>query len=221
MNICPKVIKMDWRSILKFDENLYNHTDESTKEKHQKILDFIKVRPKTKGTGLRIKQFLDSGELDDSFTPLDLPRNSITPKTKEFYEGIYDFNDVKDRINHLVTTYSTMIRIFRDEIEAGNGGMPIRDFTMAFSKLVKNFYYSEMPKLNIDMSGIESLSGDRHTHPSMRSMPAYKKAVENYVNRFEGHYFLLHLVNGALEYFLPSYGMSITSSVNIRQGLET
>ena len=55
---------MDWRSILKFDENLYNHTDESTKEKHQRILDFIKDRPKTKGTGLRIKQFLDSGELD-------------------------------------------------------------------------------------------------------------------------------------------------------------
>jgi len=209
---------MDWRSILKFDENLYNHTDESTKEKHQKILDFIKVRPKTKGTGLRIKQFLDSGELDDSFTPLDLPRNSITPKTKEFYEG-YNFNDVKNRINHLVTAYSNMFSVYRNEIEREADGMTLKDFTLAFSKIVKNFYYSEIPKLNIDMSGNESLSGDRHTHPSMRSIPAYKKAVENYINRFEEHYFLLHLVNGALEYFLPSYGMSIESSADIRQDL--
>ena len=129
---------MDWRSILKFDENLYNHTDESTKEKHQKILDFLKDRPKTKRTGLRIKQFLDSGELDESFTPFDLPRNSITEKTKEYYKEFGDFGDSKNKVNDLVNTYSNVFRVYRDEIEREMGGMPLRDFTLAFSKLVKN-----------------------------------------------------------------------------------
>ena len=219
---------MDWRSILKFDENLYNHTDESTKEKHQRILDFLKDRPKTKRTGLRIKQFLDSGELDESFTPFDLPRNSITEKTKEYYKELGDFRDSKNKVNDLVNTYSNMFRVYRDEIEREMGGMPLRDFTLAFSKLVKNFYYSEMPKLNIDMVGFLEEARDKpmdeykNIHPSVRSMPSYEDAVANYLNKFETlrqSDLLLHLVNRALEYFLPTSHMSTMSSMNIRQDL--
>lgn len=214
---------MDWRSILKFDENLYNHTDESTKEKHQRILDFIKDRPKTKGTGLRIKQFLDSGELDESFTPLDLPRNSITTKTKEYYGQIGDFRDAKVKIDSLVSNFTDMFRLYRDKIQMRTE-MQLKDFKLAFSKLVKNFYYSEIPNLDIDMVGSlvdardKPMDEYKNIHPSIRSMPAYKEAVGNYLDKFYNQTpaLLLELVDMALHYFLPTTYMSRMSSLNIR-----
>lgn len=199
---------MDWRSILKFDENLYNHTDESTKEKHQRILDFIKDRPKTKGTGLKIKEFLDSGELDESFTAFDLPRNSITPKTKEYYERFGSFNDYKTRINDLITAVSNSIIPYRNKIQRETGGMPLRDFLSAFSKLVKNFYYSEIPKLNIDMVRFYARNKnktDYNDRPNYDNMPAYKEAVVNYLDKFDTPKteLLLNIVYTSLSNFLP------------------
>ena len=82
---------MDWRTILKFDENLYDHTDEESKEKHRRILDFINNRPKTKKLGQKIQDFLSSGELDESEAILDLPRNPISSKTREFYNNATEF----------------------------------------------------------------------------------------------------------------------------------
>ena len=223
---------MDWRSILKFDENLYNHTDESTKEKHQRILDFIKDRPKTKGTGLRIKQFLDSGELDESFTPLDLPRNSITQKTKEFYEKFTHpdelggdrfrfFGDVKNSVNDLVTTFSNMFRIYRVEIQREMGGMPIRDFTLAFSKLVKNFYYSELPNAEDLHGSFQTYIVGVSPYINYENTPAYKETVQNYLNKFEprGSDLLLHVVERALEYLLPTSTISTRMGMDIRQDL--
>ena len=76
---------MNWRTILKFDENLYRHTNDETKEKHRRILEFIGKQPKGKALGNKIKDFVETGELDETVSPLDLPRNNITPKTREFY----------------------------------------------------------------------------------------------------------------------------------------
>ena len=220
---------MDWRSILKFDENLYNHTDESTKEKHQKILDFIKDRPKTKGTGLKIKEFLDSGELDESFTTFDLPRNSITAKTKEYYNELLSFDEVKSNVNHLVNSFTNMLRVYRAEIERGvyhpDDGMPIKDFTSAFSKLVKNFYYSEIPKrnININMKEVDfTAGGKRSTHPSISNNPTYKEAVENYLDNFHTPEteLLMTIVYRALEFFIPTEYMSVTSSMDIKRDLQ-
>ena len=79
---------MNWRTILKFDENLYRHTNDETKEKHRRILEFIGKQPKGKALGNKIKDFVETGELDETVSPLDLPRNNITAKTREFYGGI-------------------------------------------------------------------------------------------------------------------------------------
>ena len=206
---------MDWRSILKFDENLYNHTDESTKEKHQRILDFIKDRPKTKGTGLRIKEFLDSGELDESFSPLDLPRNSITAKTKEYYGQIGDFKDAKVKVDSLVSNFTNMFRLYRDIIQGETEQMQLKDFNLAFNKLVKNFYYSEIPNLDIDMAGFLESNNE---HPSVSNMSAYKEVVKNYLDKFydQTPVLLLELIEMALQYFLPTTYMSRMSSLNIR-----
>lgn len=222
---------MDWRSILKFDENLYNHTDESTKEKHQRILDFIKDRPKTKGTGLRIKEFLDSGELDESFTPLDLPRNSITTKTKEFYEKFMHpddlledfFRSVKNSVNNLVSNFSNIFRVNGYEIERltnPNDMMPLKDFSLSFSKLVKNFYYSELPNA-------EEFHGSFPKYFSAQEInyentPAYKEAVENYINKFYDKVpiLLLDLVEMALRIFIPTSYMSAMLSMNTRDYLK-
>lgn len=215
---------MDWRSILKFDENLYNHTDESTKEKHQRILDFIKDRPKTKRTGLRIKQFLDSGELDESFSAFDLPRNSITPNTNKYYENLGDFREVKSRVNILVNTFSNMFTVYRDKIQSRMDGMPIKDFTSAFSKLVKNFYYTEIPKLNNEFDREKVINSFRNPNResyeklSVSNTAAYKKAVVDYLGKFDGpaYELLLDIVYLALKNFLPSTSMSLTSSMNIK-----
>ena len=214
---------MDWRSILKFDENLYNHTDESTKEKHQRILDFIKDRPKTKGTGLKIKEFLDSGELDESFTAFDLPRNSITPQTKEYYERFGIFDVYKTRINNLITTVSDSIILYRDTIRRETG-MPYRDFISAFSKLVKNFYYSEIPKLNIDMVRFYARNKnktDYNDRPNYDNMPAYKEAVENYLDKFDTAKteLLLYIVNMALSKFLPVRELRANISMEIMMSI--
>tara|TARA_R110001592_G_scaffold35695_4_gene121187 strand:+ start:6582 stop:7220 length:639 start_codon:yes stop_codon:yes gene_type:complete len=209
---------MDWRSILKFDENLYNHTDESTKEKHQRILDFIKNRPKTKGTGLRIKEFLDSGELDESFTALDLPRNSITPKTKEYYGPRSEL--VKDRVNVLIDTFSGMFGVYKTEIER-ESGMRLRDFTLAFSKLVKNFYYAELPDVNNGYY-VTRLRDDEEINYKNQD---YKETVENYINTFSDDNdktnLLMHTVYRALSNLLPNRTESMTLSMNIRQDLRS
>ena len=217
---------MDWRSILKFDENLYNHTDESTKEKHQKILDFVKDRPKTKRTGLRIKEFLDSGELDESFTAFDLPRNSITAKTKEYYgDGVFIDSDgdelVKDRVNVLIDTFSGMFGVYKTEIER-ESGMPLRDFTLAFSKLVKNFYYAELPDVNND----DYITQFRNDVAINYKNQDYKKTVENYINKFftdenEEIGLLFNTFYRALSNFLPNRTESMTLSMNFRKDLRT
>ena len=65
------------------------------------------------------------------------------------------------------------------------------------------------------------MSEYKNVHPSIRNTPAYKNAVENYLNKFEPREIdlLLHIVNGALEYFLPTSYMSTISSMNIKQDL--
>ena len=190
-----------------------------------RILDFIKDRAKSNGTGLKIKEFLDSGELDESFTALDLPRNSITAKTKEYYNELLSFEQVKSNVNHLVNSFTDMFRVYRPEIQYMMRGMPYKAFTLAFSKLVKNFYYTEIPKLNfnINMKEVDfTAGGKRSTHPSVRNNPTYKEAVKNYLDNFDTPEteLLMNMVYRALEFFIPTHYMSRTSSMDIKRDLE-
>jgi hypothetical protein len=149
---------MDWRTILKFDENLYEHTDEESKEKHRRILDFINNRPKTKKLGQKIQDFLSSGELDETEAILDLPRNPVTSKTREFYNNETEFpfdpdgglgslrrpktnfELVKQTVNRIIDTIITGVinRDFRGEER--------KTYAEGVRKLVRYFYYVSIPE---------------------------------------------------------------------------
>jgi hypothetical protein len=149
---------MDWRTILKFDENLYEHTDEESKEKHRRILDFINNRPKTKKLGQKIQDFLSSGELDETEAILDLPRNPVTSKTREFYNNETEFpfdpdgglgslrrpktnfELVKQKVNRIIDTIITGVinRDFRGEER--------KTYAEGVRKLVRYFYYVSIPE---------------------------------------------------------------------------
>lgn len=169
---------MDWRTILKFDENLYRHTNDETKEKHRRILEFIGKQPKGKRLGNKIKDFVETGELDDSLSPLDLPRNNITPKTREFYGDIEPsillesyvrpsfndmdserkFNIVRKRVGDAVNAAMMILNFnFREEIPAEQ----YDDSKTAISRLIRYYYYEVVPNyqgnfiqdLNIEIEG--------------------------------------------------------------------
>jgi hypothetical protein len=149
---------MNWQTVLKFDENLYDHTDEESKEKHRRILDFINNRPKTKKLGQKIQDFLSSGELDESEAILDLPRNPVSAKTREFYNNETEFpfdpdgglgslrrprtnfELVKLRVNRIIDTIITGIinRDFRGEER--------KTYAEGVRKFVRYFYYVSIPE---------------------------------------------------------------------------
>lgn len=154
---------MDWRTILKFDENLYRHTNDETKEKHRRILEFIGKQPKGKALGNKIKDFIETGELDESLSPLDLPRNNITPKTREFYSKIdYEmlmgyggrrttqrdyFDIVRRRVGDAVQAAKMILNFkFRQEIPADM----YEDLKPAISKLIRYYYYEVIPNYQGD-----------------------------------------------------------------------
>jgi len=153
---------MDWRTILKFDENLYRHTNDETKEKHRRILEFIGKQPKGKALGNKIKDFVETGELDESLTPLDLPRNNITPKTREFYSKLdYEmlmgyggrtmqrdyFNIVRNRVGDAVNAAKMILNFkYRDEVPADMHN----DLKTAISKLIRYYYYEVIPNYQGD-----------------------------------------------------------------------
>lgn len=149
---------MDWRTILKFDENLYDHTDEESKEKHRKILEFINNRPKTKKLGQKIQDFLSSGELDESEAILDLPRNPVSAKTREFYNNETEFPFDPDgglgSLRRPRTNFELVKRIVNMIIDTINTGIINRDFrgeerkiyTEGVRKFVRYFYYVSIPE---------------------------------------------------------------------------
>jgi hypothetical protein len=148
---------MDWRTILKFDENLYRHTNDETKEKHRRILEFIGKQPKGKALGNKIKDFVETGELDESLSPLDLPRNNITPKTREFY-GEMDprilianpgrrfaenqFDIIRRRVGDAVNAAIMILNFkYRSEIPADLYNVA----KVAISRLIRYYYYEVVP----------------------------------------------------------------------------
>jgi len=153
---------MDWRNILKFDENLYRHTNDETKEKHRRILEFIGKQPKGKRLGNKIKDFVETGELDDSISPLDLPRNNITPKTREFYSEINKdvlfeesryysrddpFSIVRKRVGDAVKAALKILDYqFRPEVPADM----YEALKTAISRLIRYYYYDLVPNFNGD-----------------------------------------------------------------------
>ena len=151
---------MNWRTILKFDENLYRHTNDETKEKHRRILEFIGKQPKGKALGNKIKDFVETGELDETVSPLDLPRNNITAKTREFYGGIETdvlffsqirnserkFNVVKIRVGNAVDAAIRILNFYRDEVPADL----YNDLKPAISKLIRHYYYEVIPNYQGD-----------------------------------------------------------------------
>jgi hypothetical protein len=148
---------MDWRTILKFDENLYRHTNDETKEKHRRILEFIGKQPKGKRLGNKIKDFVETGELDESLSPLDLPRNNITANTREFYGNIKTnilldremnftserkFTIVRKRVSEAVNAAIRILNFtFRDEVPADQ----YDDLKTAISRLIRYYYYEVVP----------------------------------------------------------------------------
>jgi len=150
---------MDWRTILKFDENLYRHTNDETKEKHRKILEFIGKQPKGKNLGNKIKDFVETGELDESLSPIDLPRNNITPKTREFYDNIKG-TILSSYITDKRTNNESRFRIVRKRVgDAVNAAIMILNFKhrtevpadqhddlkTAISRLIRYYYYEVVP----------------------------------------------------------------------------
>tara|TARA_R100000406_G_scaffold54222_2_gene37014 strand:+ start:45 stop:677 length:633 start_codon:yes stop_codon:yes gene_type:complete len=144
---------MDWRTVLKFDENLYNHTDEESKEKHRRILEFIKDRPKTNRTGQKIQEFLQTGNISDKFDLDDLPTTKYGPVAREFYERVaqkvgYD-RDIKQfivsRVNELISQMITNMMF---------GGQTFLDNSTYYEtgarKLIRHIYYDIIPK-NFDL----------------------------------------------------------------------
>ena len=149
---------MNWRTILKFDENLYRHTNDETKEKHRRILEFIGKQPKGKALGNKIKDFVETGELDETVSPLDLPRNNITPKTREFYGEIdrdiflggtvrnfnpqTKFRIVRQRVNDAVTAAQAISNLnFRFEVSDEE----FKALQTAISRLIRYYYYEVVP----------------------------------------------------------------------------
>jgi hypothetical protein len=144
---------MDWRTVLKFDENLYNHTDEESKEKHRRILEFIKDRPKTNRTGQKIQEFLQTGNISDKFDLDDLPTTKYGPVAREFYERVaqkvgFD-RDIKQfivsRVNELISQMITNMMF---------GGQTFLDnsdyYEKGVRKLIRHIYYDIIPK-NFDL----------------------------------------------------------------------
>ena len=149
---------MDWRNILKFDENLYDHTDEESKEKHRKILEFINNRPKTKKLGQKIQDFLSSGELDESEAILDLPRNPVSAVTREFYNnatefpfdpdgGLGSFRRPKTNFELVKRTVNTIIdTIITGIINRDFRGEEQKTYADGVRKFVRYFYYVSIPE---------------------------------------------------------------------------
>ncbi len=144
---------MDWRTILKFDENLYNHTDEESKEKHRRILEFIKDRPKTNRTGQKIQEFLQTGEMSDKFDLDDLPTTKYGPVAREFYERVAQKvgypRDIKQyivsRVNELISQM-TMNMMFGGQTFLDNSDY----YEKGARKLIRHIYYDIIPK-NFDL----------------------------------------------------------------------
>ena len=185
---------MNWRTILKFDENLYRHTNDETKEKHRKILEFIGKQPKGKRLGNKIKDFVETGELDESLTPLDLPRNNITPKTKEFYgemdkevlvedSRLYNMRDpfriVRKRVGDAVNAAITILNFnFRQEIPADQ----YDDVKTAISRLIRYYYYEVVP--NYQGNFIQDL--DIRVEGELRNENVYSRFIaEQLFERFD------------------------------------
>jgi len=128
---------------------------------------------------------------------------------------------VKDRVNVLIDTFSGMFGVYKTEIER-ESGMPLRDFTLAFSKLVKNFYYAELPDVNND----DYITQFRNDVAINYKNQDYKKTVENYINKFftdenEEIGLLFNTFYRALSNFLPNRTESMTLSMNFRKDLRT
>ena len=154
---------MDWRTVLKFDENLYNHTDEESKEKHRRILEFLKDRPKTNVTGRKIQDFLQTGNISDKFDLDDLPTTKYGPVAREFYERVaqkvgFD-RDIKQyivsRVNEFISQMITNMMF---------GGQTFLDnmtyYETGARKLVRHIYYDIIPK-NFDLEKDEiDISGN-------------------------------------------------------------
>tara|TARA_R100001460_G_scaffold54215_4_gene93383 strand:- start:1013 stop:1645 length:633 start_codon:yes stop_codon:yes gene_type:complete len=173
---------MDWRTILKFDENLYNHTDEQSKEKHRRILEFIKDRPKTNRTGQKIQEFLQTGNISDKFDLDDLPTTKYGPVAREFYERVaqkvgYD-RDIKQyivsRVNDLISQMSLNIRTMGRELLNN-----ITYYETGVRKLIRHIYYDIIPK-NFDLEKDEiDISGNTRMPQNVLN------AIYDYFDKFD------------------------------------
>ena len=197
---------MDWRTILKFDENLYNHTDEQSKEKHRRILEFIKDRPKTNRTGQKIQEFLQTGNISNKFDLDDLPTTKYSPEAREFYERVaqivgYD-RDIKQ---YIVSRVNEMIdQLIRNMMLGGHRFLENTEYYEAgIRKLVRHIYYDIIPK-NFDLEKDEIDIGG-HT-----KMPRYViEAIYDFFDKMDDSNteirIILEMINNTMgQVFLPN-----------------